>query len=83
MELRDGRLIHAQGQGWIVVVPALAVAGRVALALILAALAGLYPAVRAPRGSHRRRSCAACSDLGLGSRLNVGQPHLGREVCPV
>jgi len=40
---------YAQVQGWIVVVPLLAVAGGVALALMLGALAGLYPAVRAAR----------------------------------
>jgi putative ABC transport system permease protein len=41
--------IYAASQGWIVVVPVLAVAGGVALALVLGALAGLYPAVRAAR----------------------------------
>jgi putative ABC transport system permease protein len=40
---------YAQVQGWIVVVPLLAVAGGVGLALALGALAGLYPAVRAAR----------------------------------
>jgi putative ABC transport system permease protein len=40
---------YAQAQGWIVVVPAAAVASGVALALALGALAGLYPAVRAAR----------------------------------
>jgi putative ABC transport system permease protein len=40
---------YAQTQGWIVVVPALAVGGGVAIALLLGALAGLYPAVRAAR----------------------------------
>ncbi len=40
---------YAQAQGWIVVVPVLAVAGGVATALMLGALAGLYPAVRAAR----------------------------------
>ncbi|HUB35489.1 MAG TPA: ABC transporter permease [Solirubrobacteraceae bacterium] len=40
---------YAQTQGWIVVVPVAAVAGGVALALALGALAGLYPAVRAAR----------------------------------
>jgi putative ABC transport system permease protein len=40
---------YASIQGWIVVVPALAVAGGVAIALVLGALAGLYPAVRAAR----------------------------------
>ncbi len=40
---------YAQTQGWIVVVPVLAVLGAVALALALGALAGLYPAVRAAR----------------------------------
>jgi putative ABC transport system permease protein len=40
---------YAQAQGWIVVVPVAAVAGGVALALALGALAGLYPAVRAAR----------------------------------
>jgi putative ABC transport system permease protein len=41
--------VYASTQGWIVVVPALAVAGGVATALLLGALAGLYPAVRAAR----------------------------------
>jgi putative ABC transport system permease protein len=40
---------YAATQGWIVVVPFLAVAGGVAIALLLGALAGLYPAVRAAR----------------------------------
>jgi putative ABC transport system permease protein len=40
---------YAQTQGWIVVVPTLAIAGGVALALALGALAGLYPAARAAR----------------------------------
>lgn len=40
---------YASSQGWIVVVPVLAVGGGVALALVLGALAGLYPAVRAAR----------------------------------
>ncbi len=40
---------YASSQGWIVVVPVLAVAGGVAIALMLGALAGLYPAVRAAR----------------------------------
>jgi len=41
--------IYAASQGWIVVVPVLAVAGGVALALALGAFAGMYPAVRAAR----------------------------------
>jgi putative ABC transport system permease protein len=40
---------YASSQGWIVVVPVLAVVGSVAIALALGALAGLYPAVRAAR----------------------------------
>jgi putative ABC transport system permease protein len=36
-------------QGWILVVPVLSIAGGVAVALLLGALAGLYPAVRAAR----------------------------------
>jgi putative ABC transport system permease protein len=40
---------YASTQGWIVVVPVLAVLGAVALALALGALAGLYPAIRAAR----------------------------------
>jgi putative ABC transport system permease protein len=40
---------YAQVQGWIVVVPVLSVAGAIAIALMLGALAGLYPAVRAAR----------------------------------
>ncbi len=38
---------YASIQGWILVVPVLAVAGGVAIALALGAVAGLYPAVRA------------------------------------
>lgn len=40
---------YASTQGWIVVVPGLAVAGGVGIALALGAVAGLYPAVRASR----------------------------------
>jgi putative ABC transport system permease protein len=40
---------YASTQGWIVVVPRLAVAGGVGLALALGAIAGLYPALRASR----------------------------------
>ncbi len=40
---------YASSQGWIVVVPVLAVLGAVVLALTLGALAGLYPAIRAAR----------------------------------
>jgi putative ABC transport system permease protein len=40
---------YASFQGWILVVPVLAVAGGVAIAVLLGAIAGLYPAVRAAR----------------------------------
>jgi putative ABC transport system permease protein len=40
---------YASTQGWMVVVPLVSVAGAVAIALVLGALAGLYPAVRAAR----------------------------------
>jgi putative ABC transport system permease protein len=40
---------YASIQGWILVVPILAVGGGVAIALLLGAFAGLYPAVRAAR----------------------------------
>jgi putative ABC transport system permease protein len=40
---------YASTQGWIVVVPGTAVAGGVGLALVLGAVAGLYPALRASR----------------------------------
>ena len=40
---------YASIQGWILVIPVLSVAGGVAIALLLGALAGLYPAVRAAR----------------------------------
>jgi putative ABC transport system permease protein len=40
---------YASIQGWIVVVPMVAVAGGVGIALALGAVAGLYPAVRAAR----------------------------------
>jgi putative ABC transport system permease protein len=41
--------VYAQSQNWIVVVPVLSVGGAIAIALLLGALAGLYPAVRAAR----------------------------------
>ena len=41
--------LYASIQGWILVVPVLAVAGGVAAAVLLGALAGLYPAIRAAR----------------------------------
>ncbi len=40
---------YAQSQGWIIVVPVRAVAGGVGITLMLGALVGLYPAVRAAR----------------------------------
>ncbi|HWX97693.1 MAG TPA: ABC transporter permease [Solirubrobacteraceae bacterium] len=40
---------YASLQGWSLVVPVLAVAGGVGVALLLGALAGLYPAIRAAR----------------------------------
>ncbi|HEV2981023.1 MAG TPA: ABC transporter permease [Solirubrobacteraceae bacterium] len=40
---------YAQAQRWILVVPLLAVGGSVAIAVVLGAVAGLYPAVRAAR----------------------------------
>jgi putative ABC transport system permease protein len=40
---------YASIQGWIVVVPVLSVAGGVGVALLLGAVAGLYPAARASR----------------------------------
>jgi putative ABC transport system permease protein len=40
---------YAQLQGWIIVVPLLAVGGSVAIAVALGAVAGLYPAARAAR----------------------------------
>jgi putative ABC transport system permease protein len=40
---------YAWIQGWLLVVPLLAVVGAVAIAVLLGALAGLYPAVRAAR----------------------------------
>jgi len=40
---------YASIQGWIIVVPVLSVAGGVGIALLLGALAGLYPAARAAR----------------------------------
>ncbi|HEX6712223.1 MAG TPA: ABC transporter permease [Thermoleophilaceae bacterium] len=40
---------YATGQGWRVVVPGSAVAGGVAAALVIGAVAGLYPALRATR----------------------------------
>ena len=41
--------VYASLQGWTLVVPVLAVIGAVAIAVLLGALAGLYPAVRAAR----------------------------------
>jgi putative ABC transport system permease protein len=40
---------YASTQGWIVVVPMLSIAGAAAIALMLGALAGIYPAARAAR----------------------------------
>jgi putative ABC transport system permease protein len=40
---------YAAGQGWRIVVPASAVVGGVAAALVIGAVAGLYPALRATR----------------------------------
>jgi putative ABC transport system permease protein len=40
---------YAQTQGWTLVVPVLAVAGGVGIALLLGAFVGLYPAMRAAR----------------------------------
>lgn len=40
---------YAQTQGWTLVVPVLAVAGGVGITLLLGALVGLYPAIRAAR----------------------------------
>ncbi|HEX4564885.1 MAG TPA: ABC transporter permease [Solirubrobacteraceae bacterium] len=40
---------YAALQGWIVTIPLLSVAGAVAITLVLGALAGLYPAIRAAR----------------------------------
>lgn len=40
---------YAQTQGWIVVVPVVSVAGGVAIALLMGAVVGLYPALRAAR----------------------------------
>jgi putative ABC transport system permease protein len=44
-----GTAAYASIQGWMLVVPLLAIVGAVALAVLLGALAGLYPAVRAAR----------------------------------
>lgn len=41
--------VYAQTQGWMVVVPVLAVAGGVGITLLLGAFVGLYPAARAAR----------------------------------
>lgn len=41
--------VYADSQGWRVVVPLVSVGGGVGIALLLGALAGLYPAVRAAR----------------------------------
>jgi putative ABC transport system permease protein len=41
--------IYATSQGWPVVVPPWAMAGGVAATLVIGAVAGLYPAVRAAR----------------------------------
>ena len=40
---------YASLQGWTVTIPLVSVAGAVAIALVLGALAGLYPATRAAR----------------------------------
>ncbi len=44
-----GTAAYASSRGWILVVPVVAVAGGVAAAVTLGALAGLYPAARAAR----------------------------------
>jgi putative ABC transport system permease protein len=41
--------VYAQSQGWLIVVPAVALAGGVVAALAIGALAGCYPALRAAR----------------------------------
>jgi putative ABC transport system permease protein len=41
--------IYASTQGWSIVVPVAAVAGGVSIAIVLGAIAGLYPAIRAAR----------------------------------
>jgi putative ABC transport system permease protein len=40
---------YAAGQGWRIVVPASAISGGIAAALVIGAVAGLYPALRATR----------------------------------
>ena len=44
-----GTVGYAALQGWIVTIPLLSVAGAVGITLVLGALAGLYPAIRAAR----------------------------------
>jgi putative ABC transport system permease protein len=44
-----GTAAYAALQGWIVTIPLVSVAGAVGIALLLGAVAGLYPAVRAAR----------------------------------
>jgi putative ABC transport system permease protein len=43
--------VYASSRGWAVVVPGYALAGGLAAALLIGALAGLYPAIRAARMS--------------------------------
>jgi putative ABC transport system permease protein len=40
---------YAALQGWIVTIPLLSVAGAIGITLVLGALAGLYPAIRAAK----------------------------------
>ncbi|NRQ33835.1 ABC transporter permease, partial [Nonomuraea sp. NN258] len=42
-------IAYALGQGWPAVVPAWATAGGLAATLVIGAVAGLYPAIRASR----------------------------------
>ncbi len=62
MELRDTALqyhawganvtaLYASMQGWAVVVPAVGVAAGIGAALVIGAVAGMYPALRAARMS--------------------------------
>jgi putative ABC transport system permease protein len=42
-------VLYAQSQGWLVALPWVGIAGGVALAVVIGAVAGLYPAIRAAR----------------------------------
>ena len=51
--------VYASTKGWAIVVPTVAWAGGLGAAIVIGAVAGLLPALRAAR-CHRQRPCGAC-----------------------